>query len=422
MRLIARISVVHALLLVALWAAHATDARAQTPQAGAAEEGAFDPEPEYQVEPDRRIWLRGLLDLRVVRGGAAPSWTDAGPGRTRYGGEFTDEGFERETKFVLSQFALELGVALPGGIRGQAQINIQPDYDDYRPWLIEAFLRREWGSVDNGFGLQAGLMGQPFSLEHVGPAWSPQYSISPSALDAWLWGEISLAGAEAEWWHDTDGGVRLGVLFGAGFGPDQLGRLVALAGWTISDGLSGWNTEPTLPSGVRTQLFDELDDRPAGYTWLSIGDTRERATLRVGHFDNFGDQDVTGVWHTRFSVAGLSLRPHPRFELIGQYLHGEARVRDTTNDSTLRAWYALLTHQQGRHRVSVRYDSFSLEDDDGGSATAENGEGVTFAWLLQFGLRHQVGFEHIWLDVERQNIPPSAQAQDGWQLSYRFRY
>jgi len=387
--------------------------------------GVFDNEryddPEYEVNQPRRVWLRGLADVRVVRGGEAPSWTDNGRGRTRYGGETGGDGSERETRFVLAQLAIELGATLPGRMRAQAQINVQPDLDDYRPWLVEAFVRREWGEAAAGWGLQAGLMGNPFSLEHVGPAWSPQYAISASALNSWLWEEISVAGLEGEWWREA-GSVRVGMLAGAGFGPDQLGRLVALRGWAMGDVLSGVSAGLPLPSGARTEIFDERDDRPAAYAWLTLGDTQERATVRVGYFDNFGDEDVAGVWNTRFGVVGASFQLHPRFELLAQYLDGEARVRDTTNDSSLRAWYALLSHHRGRHRLSVRYDSFRLEDLDGGLITAEDGEGVTFAWFWQIGLRHQLGFEHVWLDVDRRSQPPPAPSQDGWQLSYRFRY
>ena len=36
-------------------------------------------------------------------------------------------------------------------------------------------------------------MNVPFSLENSGPAWTPEYTISASALNSWLWEDISLA-------------------------------------------------------------------------------------------------------------------------------------------------------------------------------------------------------------------------------------
>jgi hypothetical protein len=387
--------------------------------------GVFAPQAraQYEMEGDSSIWLRGVLDVRVARGGSAPSWTDSGPGKTRYGGTLTDAGYERTTRLELSQLAIEVGAALPWNLRAQMQLNLQPDLsDDNRPWLIEALLRREWGPDDSGWATQAGLMNAPFSLEHVGPAWSPEYTISASALGSWLWEEISLAGIEGEWWHVTPSGLRLGALVGAGFGPDQLGRLVAVRGWAMGDGLSGINGDLPLPSRARIDIFDERDDRPAAYTWLSLGDAAQRVSVRAGYFDNFGDDDVQGVWETQFATIGATLQPHPHVDLVVQYLRGQGHTRDTTNDSALRAYYVLLSHHQGRQRVSLRYDWFRVNDLDGGSSTQEKGEAVTFAWFFQMGLRHRIGFEHIWLNSHRPSSVDPEPSQDGWQLSYRFRY
>jgi hypothetical protein len=377
---------------------------------------------QYDLEEEQRVWLRALLDVRVARGGSAPSWTDLGPGKTRYGGKDTESGFERTTRFVMSQLAIELSASLPWGMRAHAQVNVQPDLaDDWDPWLIEAWLRKEWGNRQ-GFGLQAGLMNVPFSLEHVGPAWSPEYTISASALNSWLWEEISLAGLEAEWWHVTERGLRLGAIVGAGFGPDQLGRLLALRGWALGDGLSGLNSDLPLPSGERTDIFDERDDRPAAYTWLTLGDAGERVTLRFGYLDNGGDQDTEGVWNTHLETVGALLHPHPSLDLVVQYLRGEARIGDRSNDSSVRAFYALLSHHRGRHRFSVRYDEFRVEDVDQGNPTAERGDGITAAYLVEFGLRHRIALEYIWLDSHRPSRVPPEPSQDGWQVSYRFRY
>ena len=219
-----------------------------------------------------------------------------------------------------------------------------------------------------------------------------------------------------------DRGARLGLLIGAGFGPDQLGRLLALRGWALGDGLSGLNADLPLPNGTRTDIFDERDDLPAGYAWLTFTDASERASLRIGVLDNFGDQEVAGVWNTRLATAGALFHPHPRLDLAVQYLRGEARVRDPANDSALRAAYALVSHHTARHRVSVRYDWFRVRDLDGGPNTEERGDGVTAAWLFQMGLRHRIGVEHTWLQSRRPASTLPEPSQDGWQLSYRFRY
>jgi hypothetical protein len=378
---------------------------------------------QYEVEQDSSVWLRALLDVRVVRGGSAPSWTDFGPGKPRFGGESTASGFEHKTRFVLGQLAIEAGAALPWDVRAEAQINVQPDIaDSYTPWLIDAFLRKEWGERTSGWGLQVGLTGVPFSLEHTGPAWSPEYSISASALNSWLWEEISVAGVEGEWWHEWDDGPRLGIVVGTGYGPDLLGRLLALRGFAIGDGLSGVNSHLPVPNGTRTDIFHEEDHRPAAYTWVTLADGKERVSLRAGYFDNMGDQDTAGVWHTRIATVGAILHPLPRLDLVVQYLDGDAHVQTPSNDSSLRAFYALLSQRYRQHRFTVRYDEFHVHDLDGGNPTGESGHGITAAWLYEWGLRHRVGVEYLWLNSDRPASATPQPMQDGWQISYRFRY
>jgi len=69
----------------------------------------------------------------------------------------------------------------------KAQLNWEPDsYREGHPSLIEAYFRKEWGEWEKGWGLQTGVLNPPFSLEHTGPAWTPLYTLTPSALGTWL--------------------------------------------------------------------------------------------------------------------------------------------------------------------------------------------------------------------------------------------
>lgn len=379
---------------------------------------------QYDVDDETsRVWLRALIDVRIARGPEFPSWTDSGPGKLRYGGRSRDAGVEHVTRIELSQLAVQFGATLPWGIRAQAQVNVQPDLsDDYAPALVEAFLRREWEGQANSWGLQAGLAGNPFSLEHVGPAWTPEYTISASALDNWLWEEISIAGIEGEWGYQGERGPRLGIVLGAGYGPDQLGRLLALRGWVLGDGLSGLNSKLPLPNGTRTDIFEERDDRPAAYALATISDPAERGALKVGYFDNRGDQNADGSWNTHFTTVGVVLHPLQNLDIVAQYLRGTALVRDTTNDSSLRAYYALLSYRHRSHRATVRYDWFRVNDLDGGNSTSEQGDGITAGYAFEWGLRQRIAVEYTWLDSKRPRSAQSERSQDGWQLSYRFRY
>ena len=380
---------------------------------------------QYEVEKESPVWLRGLLDLRIAGGSKAPSWTDRGPGKLRYGGRATATGFEHVTRLAVAQLALEIGATLPGDIRARAQLNWEQEtVNADRPLLVEAFLRKEWGNWEYGWGLQGGVFNLPFSLEHTGPAWTPQYSLTPSALNTWLWEELRITGLEAERWWTLPGDFRLSLLAGAGFGPDSFGWLLPERGWVLSDALSGVNSTLLLPRpGVKSFVFDERDYRPALYTGITLSDGRERGSVKFGYFDNLGDQSTTGAWNTRFGTLGALLHPLPQVDFLVQYLIGETHTHVANWDSSFSAFYTLLSYRYRAHRLTARYDVFRVHDlDDGPNWSRDRGDAVTLAYLIEFGLHHRVGAEYIWVHSRHPSLAHGDPNDDGWQISYRFRY
>ena len=161
------------------------------------------------------------------------------------------------------------------------------------------------------------------------------------------------------------GGVRLDFFAGAGFGPDQMGRLLAPRGWVLSDYLSGINSDLPIPEpGKEVSIFDERDHRPAIYTWLTLSDPRGWGKLGLGYFDNLGDQGTKGVWETRFGTVGAVLHPFSRIDLLFQYLVGKTQNRGANCDVSFNAFYALLSFRYQDHRLSARYDVFRIHDLD----------------------------------------------------------
>jgi hypothetical protein len=110
-------------------------------------------------------------------------------------------------------------------------------------------------------------------------------------------------------------------------------------------------------------------------------------------------------------------------DFLVQYLEGRAHVRAPANDTGLSAFYVLLSYHHRGHRVSVRYDNFQLHDLDAvPPGTREHGDGVTLAYFFEFGLHHRVGFEYMFLHSYRPARLGTDPSDDGWQISYRFRY
>jgi hypothetical protein len=395
-------------------------------RSAAAEDGAA-----YDVDQDRPLSLRALLDARVVGQGPRPSTLEGGPGKTRYGGVIENNEAETITRFALSQFALQPVATLPWGIRAWAQLNWDVDVDtngdagaySNAPRLVEGLLRKEWGGADRGGAIQGGVTTPAFSLENTGPAWTPLATLTPSAANTWLWQDVKPVGLEGEWWGSMMTDFQIDTAAGVGWGSDQLGTALAHRGWVLSDYLSGVNSaQEVSTSGPEWNAFYERDGTPAVWGGASVSDPLRLAELRVGYFDNLGNLSVNGVWETRFGEAGLQVEPLAGLEILTQGMVGNTTVRGKGLESRFSSWYSLVSYRYAGNRFSVRYDNFSVTDVDGPPATAESGYAVTFAYLLEFWLRHRVGFEYIYVDSERPGGAPHHMSQRGWQLSYRFRY
>ena len=392
------------------------------PAVAAADEYASD---DFTLAAEPPLRLRGLLDTRIVHGGRALGWTDRGPGKSRYGGNPNGDGPSRDTRLVLSHLALEVGGSLPFGLVPRAEIALETDADSStRPLLIETFVRREWGTSAAGFGVQVGTMNPPLSLEHGAPAWTPTYTLTPSALGTWQWEEMRSTGVEGEWWRRFfDDALEVDLLAGTGFGSDDMGALLAQRGWVLSDYLAGVNVELPLPArGRTTRVFDERDHRPAVYARAVVGDPRETVQLHLGYFDNLAAQERSGGWSTRFGVVGAVVRPLPRVTVVAQYLEGETSTEVDDFDSAFRAVYALVSLDWRRQRLTARYDFFRVDDRDGPPITREHGHALTFAYMIEVGLRHRFAIEYLRITSDRPATGFDDPSDGGWQFSYRFRY
>ena len=77
----------------------------------------------------------------------------------------------------------------------------------------------------------------------------------------------------------------------------------------------------------------------------------------------------------------------------------------------------------GADRLSARYDVFRVHDQDGAPRfSEERGDGVTLAYLFEFGLHHRVGFEYIFAHSHHPSFLGPDPSDDSWQLSYRYRF
>jgi hypothetical protein len=343
-------------------------------------------------------WLSGGFG-RLTEGAGAPSDSAfLGRGQLHVGLEW------RPSELLLVHvhgFGRVEGAAAGGEPAGVAEAFLQ-----YRPELSPTVALR----------LRAGTFFPQTSRENVGPLWSSPYTLTFSALNAWIGEEARLTGLDGTLRVRSAGGSEMqasGALFGA---ADTMGALLAWRGWSFGDRLTGIGETlplPPLPSlapggGFErqrrgTKPVGELDGRlgwQARVRWQRSG----RALLQAAYTDNAGDRELHRgqySWRTRFAQAGAELQVARSVILVGEAAIGDSGMGPTGSphvDIRFRVAYGLLSWGGETARVSVRSDWFRNEDRDG---TAEPDGETGHAWTAAALWR---AVKHVRLGVEYQDV------------------
>jgi hypothetical protein len=392
----------------------------------------------------------GILDTRFARTDFTRSWLDGGLGKARYGAL---QGGQADLA-RLAQASLLLDASLDEVLTAHVQLRVDAEPDNAlkrgKAGLVEAFAAwRPELSPAVRLRMKAGLFFPPISLEHPARGWTTTYTITPSAANSWVGEEVRTAGAE--------GNVilRLGdndvTATGAVFGMnDPAGTILAWRGWALHDRTTQSLDELPLaafpflrPGGEFAQNapwvapIREVDGRLG---WYAGGAWRWPAVLeaRALYYDNRGDPTAFDgrqyAWYTEFANLGLRLELPGPVELLGQHMFGESSMGAASRGGPkvgidYRATYGLLTARTGRHRFTVRYDRFEVEDTDLLRAEDDNdeeGEAWTAAYILETGARHRLAFEWLRVTSDRPSrasvgLPAHAE-EDLFQASFRLLF
>jgi hypothetical protein len=407
---------------------------------------------QEEDETDRpKVTLGGVAEVRYAHTDDVVSWLDGGLGKTRYGaldGHAANLLTVPMVSLLVDAEYLETLTA-----HFQIDLDTEPDaaLDRGRVGLVEGYLGyRNDLSNTLRLRLRGGLFYPPISLENGGPAWTPTYTITPSAVNAWVGEEVRAAGVEG----------RLGVvsgenelwLTGSAFGwNDPTGTLLLWRGWALHDRqtLTGEKLPlPQLSSIGPGGLFDhqpywdapirEIDGR-LGYYAGAGARLAGRLELDGIHFDNRGDPSAFDGhqygWATDFWNWGARLRLPHRVEVLGQYMSGDTAM-GVMPDGTImgkagfEAWYVLGTIFHDPVRFSVRYDDFYTEDRDIFVAVDDNNEDG-HAWTAAVMVK--AAGEHVllmgeWLRVDSERPfradlgLPTRASEDVVQLGVRFAF
>ncbi len=380
------------------------------------------------------------LDLRVATADGERAWLDGGFGKLRYGNETTASIAQAAVLWkpqltdTLSGYVLLQGVS-----DAEVLVGIEEAYVQWKPVPTSGFR----------YGLRAGQMFPPVSMEHDGMGWTPSRTITPSAINSWIGEEVLVRGLEVNA-QQTFGGHKLGLTLGGFTRDDTAGTLLSWRGWALHDISSADNSELMLPDGENQgwyRIFDEdqaemsrpmveVDGRLGYYVRL---DWKPPATLAVNleFYDNQGDPDAVRngqwAWGTRFYNLGAAYRLTAKDELLSQYMVGHTVTGWQTGqgpyvvDVGFESAYLLLSHHYNNSsRLSGRFDYFTAKDysrrlvDD----NSETGYAATLAWLKPMTDHLDVAIEALHVVSGRParatHLLAAKQAQTQLQLALKL--
>ncbi len=384
---------------------------------------------------------RGMAQLRLSGAENPQSWLYKGSGLYRY--DASHDGLDLGQTLI----SLRQEVSTAWSAHGVLHVNADPDFS---PGLTQAFLRyKPLSASDYEWQVDVGAFYPAMSLENPDIGWTSPYLYTNSAINSWLGEEVRTVGAEVSF---SRPGRRFrsphslewrAAVFKAN---DPAGSLLAWRGFAIHDRQSSFNesipfadnpafdNSPLRHQANHVLPFTEVDGR-YGYYLGMHWDYYKRSQLRVYYYDNNGDPGAlnydTGqyAWDTRFLSAAWLFKLTPETRLIIQALHGNTRMGASHGvDNDFETFFVLLSHRLNKHRVSLRFDNFGVEDLDHWSfdPNASDGDSLALAWRYDFHPQWQLGAEITHLDARVDNRQLWWEApnhsQRLWQVNLQYRF
>ncbi len=371
------------------------------------------------------------LDARLVSSDAERSFTRGGLGTLR---------------FDSSQSGLRLGrarVALSQALGEVWTLRLDAsawgDDDRYPIDLTEAYLQfRPYPFAGYRFRLKGGAFHAPVSLENRAAGWESPYTVSYSAINSWLGQELRTIGVEGQidWLGTHTGhGFDLAATGGVFTLNDPAGVVLATRGFDLSDRqttlfgrVGSRGSGPLVP----LELFHEIDGHAGYYAGIEAR-YLDRVVFRALHYDNRADASAFDgsipaiAWNTRFNSAGVRIESAGGWTAILQWLNGETYIEPDEQYLSwpFRARFALLSRQLGKHRLSVRYDSFAVDSETPNGNGLQRGHAWTAAYVFKPDSHWRCTLE--WLRVRSDSAnralelgQPRAATETQVQLAIRY--
>jgi hypothetical protein len=377
-------------------------------------------------------------DLRASITGGEDGFLAGGFGKLREGGDNGQPEARMKVAAVDVAWTPQITWGLSGVVSATHQDGMKPDVD-----LSEAYVKYRTGPGSTRLTARAGLFWPPISLEHGGPMWLVEDSITPSAINSWAGEELKLLGAELTL-DETVGSSQISLSGSVFRHNDTSGTLLSYRGWALHDVHVTANADLPLPplspmiapyQANYTSPFRELD-RHSGY--YGRVEWRPPLPFRVNvlRYDNFGDRvtsrDNQTAWRTRFWNVGAAASLSGSTTFKAQAMWGNTLVGPDTPlgvpvDVDFRAVYLLLGHTTGAAHASVRVDWFDTTD----NSYKSYDDNTEAGWSAMLALRYPLGLHadavaellHVESDRAGRSLYggiPAQQSQTMLQASLRL--
>lgn len=349
------------------------------------------------------------------------SWIDGGLGKLRYD--------EQNDGLALYQAFIDYKGRITPTLNFQGTLVYNPELSNNLD-VTEAFFEfRPIPTSRWSTRWRLGAFYPHISLENVDVAWSSPYTLSSSTINTWLAEEIRAVGLEGKLLREfgPDSRHRVSVEGAVFYMNDPTGALLTAKGWSVHNRQTGLRGELPLWFDSEFEPFQELD-HSAGYYLGAEYEYNRRVKLRYHYYDNRGDQyqgpSWGDTWFTYFHATGLQLGLPGEVGFIGQWIDGHTLWQGI--DNTYGAWSALLTRSFGRHRMSARYDNFTLDRPQAGlpDLSLDEGSAWTVAWLFNWSESLQLGVEYVTIESTRPNFAFAGlpNTLDESQIMFSLRY
>lgn len=389
------------------------------------------------------ISVRGLVDARLILTDGTLGWEERGLGKTRWGGDASGDSR------VVGRIAEASLIFLPKfSWDWSGVVHVKVDSQQKQPVdIIEAFLRyKPVPKSEYKYEARIGAFFPPISLENKGIAWTSPYTITSSAINTWVGEELKTLGGELTVTREFDD-FDLSLTGSAFIANDPAGTLLAWRGWALHDREAGiFDQLPLAPirsieagGSVERQApwvepFHQIDTRVGGYAGITI-DHYALGKLSLLYYDNQSfDRAFDGfqyAWDTYFSSVGYETDLPGGVELLSQFMIGNTSMGTrpllgSKVDNDYWSTYVLLSKRFGKHRLSIRYDHFEVEDDDTtpDDLNQENGNAFTAAYVLRPFDKQRFSFEVLHVNSKRPEREflgwPATAKETTIQASYRF--